>query len=316
MHEPSRDDLGLGDDEIDVIEIPRSLAGKALLDKLRLELDGVDFGMLKTVASSSGAATFQYCWCEPMKSFLKFLSRFLKMSAATSYHDAVKYLIFRMVLCGNGRLEVRRGKHRIDLVDVDGHWHEVKTRELKGHDALALVIRNFVRKVQRDVAGRDTWWLVFLRASKGIKSRACSKYLGLLRLPAAIARAATQKADFSALIQELVDMADHAESELVDEENIDVDELEEGFLFGVENQVTQSLRKEVIAKAKALERSKAEIQQKDAEIQQDKAEIQQKNAEIQQDKAEIQRLREENDRLKNAHRDSSTRPPKRSRPGS
>ena len=103
MHEPSRDDLGLGDDEINDFDIPRSLAGKALLDKLRLELDGVDFGMLKTVASSSGAATFQYRWCEPMKSFLKFLSRFLKMSAATSYHDAVKYLIFRMVLCGNAK---------------------------------------------------------------------------------------------------------------------------------------------------------------------------------------------------------------------
>ena len=131
--------------EIDVIEIPRSLAGKALLDKLRLELDGVDFGMLKTVASSSGAATFQYCWCEPMKSFLKFLSRFLKMSAATSYHDAVKYLIFRMVFCGNGRLEVRRGKHRIDLVDVDGHWHEVKTRELKGSKKMP----KFSKKIPR-----------------------------------------------------------------------------------------------------------------------------------------------------------------------
>ena len=295
MHEPSRDDPGLDEEMTDDVDIPRSLAGNALLDKLRLELDGVDFGMLKTVESSSGAATFQYCWCEPMKSFLTFLSRYLKLSAPTSYHDAVKYLIFRMVLGGNGRLEVPRGKYRIDLVDMDGHWHEVKTRELKGHAALALVIRNFVRKVQRDPAGRDTWWLAFLRASKGIKTRAWSKYLGLLRLPAAVARAATRKADFSALIQELVDMADHAESELVDEENIDQDELEEGFLFGVENQVTQSLRKEVVAKAKALKRSKAEIQQKDAELQ---------------------RLREENDRLKNEQRDSSTKPVKRSRPGS
>ncbi|HME55519.1 MAG TPA: hypothetical protein VKM55_25160 [Candidatus Lokiarchaeia archaeon] len=296
MPEPPIDDPGFGNDEIDEVAIPKSIAGKALLDKLRSELDGVDFGMLKTVASSSGTATFQYCWCEPMKSFLAFLSRYLKLSAATSYHDAVKYLIFRMVLGGEGRLEVSRGKHRIDLVDVDGLWHEVKTRELKGHDALALVIRNFVRKVQRDVAGRDAWWLAFLRASKGIKTRACSKYLGLLRLPAAVARTTTRKADFSALIQELVDMADHAESELVDEENIDEDELEEGFLFGVENQVTQSLRKEVIAKTKALKQSNAEIQQKDAEIQQDKAEIQQKDA-------EIQRLREENRRLKSVHRE-------------
>jgi hypothetical protein len=223
----------------------------------------------------------------------------LKLSAATCYHDAIKYLIFRTLLGGNGRLEVRHGKHRIDLVDGDGHWHEVKTREVRVHGELAAAVRHFLRQVHGDVAGRDIWWLCFLRACKGIKTRACSTYLGLMRLPAAVARAATRKADFNALAKELVNMADDAESKLVGEEDLDEDELEEGFLFGVENQVTKSLRKEVIDKNKDLKRKNAELQRKDAELQ--------------RKDAENQRLCEENERLKDEHRHASNKNAKRHR---
>jgi hypothetical protein len=107
--------------DISAADIPRSLAGKSLLETLRLELDGVDFTMLKAARSSSGTATFQYRWCQPLNSFLQFLARRLKLSAATSYHDSVKYFIFHTELGGNGRLEVRQGKHRIDLIDA-GEW--------------------------------------------------------------------------------------------------------------------------------------------------------------------------------------------------
>src|SRR5271157_2411762 len=100
MDEPSSEGSGLDDDAGDGVEIPRSLAGKALLELLRVELDGVDFGMLRAVETSSGAMQFQYRWCEPVNAFLGFLARHLKLSAATSYHDAVKYLIFRMELGG------------------------------------------------------------------------------------------------------------------------------------------------------------------------------------------------------------------------
>ena len=70
--------------------IPPPIAGRALLKALHVELDDVDFGLLRTVASSSGRATFEYCWCEPMNSFLGFLARRLKMSVVTSFHDAVR----------------------------------------------------------------------------------------------------------------------------------------------------------------------------------------------------------------------------------
>ena len=96
MDEPSSEDRGLDDGVGDGVAIPRPLAGNALLKQLRLELDGVDFGMLRAVESSSDVARFQYRWCEPMNVFLGFLARHLKTSVATSFHDAVKYLIFRI----------------------------------------------------------------------------------------------------------------------------------------------------------------------------------------------------------------------------
>ena len=106
-------------------------------------------------------------------------------------------------------------------------------------------------------------------------------------------------------------MSDKAESKLVEEEDIDEDELEEGFLFGVENQVTQSLRKDVVATAKALKKAIAESKQKDAELQQVKAENQQVKAESLQKDAELQQLREELARLKGAGQDPSSQTQKR-----
>ncbi|MBN2153543.1 MAG: hypothetical protein JW839_18960, partial [Candidatus Lokiarchaeota archaeon] len=176
-------------------------------------------------------------------------------------------------------------RRRFDLVDIQGKRHEVKTREVKHHDELAALIRRFVRLVQRDVAGRDVWWLSFLRACKGIKSRPCSFFLGFLRLPAAVARAATLKADVDALVKELVEMADHAESKLLDDEDIDEEELEEGFLFGVENKVTRELRKDMLAKIAENEKLKTALQQKEATLQQ-------KEAENQRLKNEIERLKD------------------------
>jgi hypothetical protein len=233
----------------------------------------------------------------------------VKLSAATSYHDSVKYLIFRIELGGNGRLEVKRGKHRIDLVDVKGRLHEVKTREVKRHGELAKVVRKFLRQVQRDKAGREVWWLGFLRECKGIKARPCSTFLGLLQVHAEVARDATRKADLDALVKEIVIMAEETESKVIDEEDIDDDELEEGFLFGVENQVTKSLRTDVIAKNKEITLLKlaaqakevsynATIQEKDATIQEKDATIQEKDATIQEKDAENQRLRAEIERLK------------------
>ncbi|MBN2153268.1 MAG: hypothetical protein JW839_17575, partial [Candidatus Lokiarchaeota archaeon] len=118
-------------------EETRSLAGKSLLDALRAELDDVDFSGMRSVQERTGLATFKYAWCEPISRFLEFLGRRLKLSAGTSYHDAIKYLIFRVELGGQGRLEARGGRRRFDLVDIQGKRHEVKTREVKHHDELA-----------------------------------------------------------------------------------------------------------------------------------------------------------------------------------
>ncbi|MEX2682123.1 MAG: hypothetical protein Q6373_011015 [Candidatus Sigynarchaeota archaeon] len=284
---------GKGDDEE-----TRSLAGKSLLDALHAELDDVDFSGMRFVQVKTGVASFKYVWCEPINRFLDFLERRLKLSVGTSYHDAIKYLIFRVELGGQGRLEACIGGRRFDLVDIYGKKHEVKTRELKNHGELAMVIRRFVRLVKGDDAGRDVWWLSFLRACKGIKARPCSFFLGLLQLPARVARAATRKADIDVLVKELVEMADHAESKLLDDEDIDEDELEEGFLFGVENKVTRELRKDVLAKITENKRLKSALQQKEAELKQKEAELKQKEAELKQKEAENQHLKREIDRLK------------------
>jgi hypothetical protein len=252
---------------------PEPLAGNALLERLHVELDGVDVATLKSARGARGKVTFRYAWCQPLSRFLDFLKQHVKLSAATSYHDSVKYLICRIELDGNGKLEVRQGKHRIDLIDVEGRWHEVKTHEVKHHGELAKIVRHFVRQVQRDTAGREVWWLGFLRGCKGIKARPCSTFLGLLQVHAEVARAATRKADLDALVKEIVTMAEETESKVIDEEDIDDDELEEGFLFGVENQVTKSLRKDVIAKNKEIKQLKLAAREKDADNQRLRAEI-------------------------------------------
>jgi hypothetical protein len=156
---------------------------------------------------------------------------------------------------------------------------------------MAVVFRHFVRQVQRDVAGRETWWLGFLRTCKGIKARPCSLFLGLLRLPAAVARQAARREDVDALVKELVAMADHVESKLVDEENIDDEELEEGFLLGVENQITKSLRMDVMAKTAENKKLKTALQEKEAALQEKEAALQEKYAENQRLKDEINRLK-------------------------
>jgi hypothetical protein len=90
------------------------------------------------------------------------------------------------------------------------------------------------------------------------------------------------------LVKEIVIMAEETESKVIDEEDIDDDELEEGFLFGVENQVTKSLRTDVIAKNKENTRLRLEarllLQEKDAALQE-------KDAVIQRLRAEIERLK-------------------------
>nr|MDO8086629.1 hypothetical protein [Candidatus Sigynarchaeum springense] len=262
------------------------------------ELDGVDFTGMRSVHGGTGDTIFKYAWCEPVNRFLDFLGRRLKMSAAASYHDAVKYLIFRTEHSGQERLEVRAGRHRFDLVDVHQKRHEVKTRELKHHRELAAVIRRFVRLVQRDVVGREVWWLSFLRECKDIKARPCTSFLGLLRLPAVVARSATRRADFDVLVKELVEMADGTESKLLDEEDIDEEELEEGFLFGVENKITKDLRRDVMSGIAENKKLKGALVEKEATIQEKEATIQEKEATIQEKEAENQRLKDEIARLK------------------
>ena len=282
---------GSGLAAVDDDNAPRSLAGKPLLARLQLVLDGVDFTALRSVQIGSERATFRYTWCEPLNRFLDFLARNLKVSAAPSYHDAVKYLVHRTELGGKGRLEVLRGKHRIDLIDEMGRLHEVKTREVKGHSEMGKVVRAFLREVQRDKAGRETWWLGFLRECKDIKDRRCSTFLGLLRVPAAAVHGAAGKAGIDVLIKELVAMVEDAESKVIKEEGIDDDELEEGFLFGVENKVVKRLRKDYIAKEAENKKLKAKTEQLDAALQEKDAAIQEKDAENQRLRAEIERLK-------------------------
>ena len=277
---------------------PEPLAGKALLERLHADLDNVDIATLKSARGASGKTTFRYVWCEPLSRFLGFLKWHVKLSAATSYHDSVKYLISRIELGGNGMLEVQRGKHRIDLVDEKGRWHEVKTHEVKRHGELAKVVRNFVRQIQRDTAGREVWWLGFLRGCKDIKARPCSTFLGLLQVHAEVARSATRKAELDALVKEIVTMVEETESKVIDEEDIDDDELEEGFLFGVENQITKSLRKDVIAKNKEIKHLKKVMQEKEVELQEKEVALQEKEGALLEKDADNRQLRAEIERLK------------------
>jgi hypothetical protein len=130
-----------------------------------------------------------------------------------------------------------------------------------------------------------------LRECKGIKARPCSTFLGLLQVPAEVARAATRKADLDALVKEIVIMAEETETKVIDEEDIDDDELEEGFLFGVENQVTKSLRADVIAMNKENTRLKIAVREKEVALKE-------KEVALQEKEADNQRLRAENERLK------------------
>jgi len=100
------------------------------------------------------------------------------------------------------------------------------------------------------------------------------------------------------LIKELVAMVEDAESKVIKEEGIDDDELEEGFLFGVENKVVKRLRKDYIAKEAENKKIKAKTEQLDAALQEKDAAIQEKDAAIQEKDAENQRLRAEIERLK------------------
>jgi hypothetical protein len=86
-------------------------------------------------------------------------------------------------------------------------------------------------------------------------------------------------------------MAEETESKVIDEEDIDDDELDEGFLFGVENQVTKSLRTDVIAKNKENTRLRLAARAKDATILEKDAALQEKDAVIQRLRAEIERLK-------------------------
>jgi len=279
-------------------DVPESFAGTQLLARLQLVLDDVDFTGLRSVHAGSERATFRYAWCEPLNRFLDFLARNLKMSAAPSYHDAVKYLVYRLELGGKGRLEVMRGKHRIDLIDETGWLHEVKTREVKGHGELGKVVRAFLREVQRDKAGRETWWLGFLRECKDIKGRRCSTFLGLLRIPAAAVRGAAGKAGIDALVKELVAMVEDAELKVIEEENIDDDELDEGFLFGVENKVVKRLRKDYIAKDAENKKLKAKTEQLNAMLQETKTALQETKTALQETKTALQEKDAEIERLK------------------
>jgi hypothetical protein len=133
-----------------------------------------------------------------------------------------------------------------------------------------------------------------------------------LQVHAEVARDATRKADLDALVKEIVIMAEETESKVIEEEDIDDDELEEGFLFGVENQVTKSLRTDVIAKYKENTRLKLAARAKDATIQEKDIALQEKDVALKekdialQEKdvalkekdADNQRLRAEIERLK------------------
>ena len=65
-------------------------------------------------------------------------------------------------------------------------------------------------------------------------------------------------------------MVDEAESNVIDEEDIDEEE-DEGFLFGVDNQATKNLREYVITQNKLIKLFEMIIQETKAAIQEKKA---------------------------------------------
>ena len=194
-------------------------------------------------------------------------------------------------------LEVLAGKNRIDFVDHDDAGeqirHEVKTREVMSFRALRTHVNKLFTSIVKDRAGRAIWWLVFLRECKNIKGRGCFRFLGLLRAEARVVKDAVARGRKADLVQEAMTMVQDAEQEVIDEEDMDEDELEEGFLYGVENQIVKRLRADVIEKDEIIEERNELLEKKD-EIIEERNELLEKNEALLVEKnTEIERLKEE-----------------------
>jgi septal ring factor EnvC (AmiA/AmiB activator) len=93
-------------------------------------------------------------------------------------------------------------------------------------------------------------------------------------------------------------MVEDAEMKVIEEENIDDDELDEGFLFGVENKVVKRLRKDYIAKDAENKKLKAKTEQLDAALQETKTALHEKDVALHEKDVALQEKDAEIERLK------------------
>lgn len=127
-------------------------------------------------------------------------------------------------------------------------------------------VARFLDEVATDDAGREEWWLAFLRECKDIKGRPCSRFLAILRVTAATVKPLMRRGRKAALLWDVMDLVENTERELIEREHLEPEELDGDFLFGCENQITTMLRRELTEKEAVIAEKEAVIAKKEAVI--------------------------------------------------
>ena len=270
----------------------RPLSGNELIVKLKEVFDQYDFSTLKIKEKIIEEGIFiRYEWCEGINRFIEFLKRELRLSHPSSYHDTIKYLINRIFLKNNANLEVRRDKKRIDMVEKNPphRKHEVKTLEYILLKQFRTKLSLLMKQATKQANLRNIWWICYLHQAKTIKGRVCVYFLGFITMSAARLKRIKTAKNKKEVLNQIISKQQELEKEIIEEEQIDPEELENEFLFGVENAVVSNLRADLINALQAEERIRKEKQQ----VEQEKQRVEQENEKIRKENEYLRQKIEE-----------------------
>ena len=271
----------------------RSLSGKKLITALEHRFPLGYFQHLHHIGEAEMDFEITYYWCSALFEFIEFLKVRMRVQSQKTFHDALKFFLRTLLASKDFRYEFYENCIYLDLLENlekgndkgPTRGHEVKTVEIITFEMFEHKFNKFLGKILAESPRRQSWWFIYLRECKVINDRRCYKFLGLIHLDADRIRNRLENLKWrKEFVQKVRVNMQRAEQRIIAQEQILPEELVEEGLFGVENQITYSLRADIIALI-------ADNEAKDSEIASNKAKMVTDKAEMAADKAEIARLK-------------------------
>jgi hypothetical protein len=293
----------------DESQVIKSLSGKKLIKALEAKFPQEIFHESHKIQIVNPNFSISYIWCKPITKFIAFLENQMRIQSQNTYHDALKFFVAKTQLRVESKYDFERNiaKNIIDLVETTHKGkiitHEIKTREIISFNMFKTKFNQFLNHIQTDSSVRTHFWFIFLRLCKDINKRDCFKFLGLVHfkkenLPPNL----TQRQRRIQFVEEVLAAMQSTEKKIIKQEKILPSELDEEGLFGVENQITYSLRKRIIEKEEEIitiiQEKEQKLQEKEQKLQEKEQKLQEKEQKLQEKEQKLQEKDEEIKKLK------------------